>query len=174
VRAVQRAYQRSDGNIRTMLRTALAQRRMATATPKIKRPFHLMVSAVRGLGGDIQEVGWLLEQMSRAGHAPFAWSPPDGYPDNPVYWSGFLLPRWNFAAEVLGEDSGIAFNDAIDDPTGSPEAIVARLDELLLQGGMTDATRGELAKFLRAGRSTRRRVREAIGLALSSPEFQEY
>jgi hypothetical protein len=174
VRAVRRTYQRTNGNIRAMVRTALSPRRLANAGAKVKRPFHLMVGGVRALGGNVEQPGWLIEQMIRAGHSPFAWSPPDGYPDDPVYWSGFLLPRWNYAAELLGDTSGVVFDPSIDDPSGGPEQIVDRIDALLMQGRMTDETRATLESFIRNGRATRRRVREAIALALSAPEFQEY
>ena len=148
---------------------------MSTATPKVKRPFHLIVGALRALGAEPDRPGWVIEQMERAGHAPFSWAPPDGYPDDPEYWTGFLLPRWNFAADVIDQDeSHVILDPAVDDPSGSPAAIVARIDALLLQGRMSDTTRERLEAFLRSGRSTRRRVREAIGLAVASPDFQEY
>ena len=175
VRAVRRAYQRTGGNIRSMIRTALSQRRMASAPTKVKRPFHTVVAAVRALGGEIDQPGWLIEQMLRAGHAPFAWSPPDGYPDDPVYWSGQLLPRWNFAALLIDEEeSRVALDPTIDEPSGGPAALTARLDALLLQGRMSDTTRARVEQFLRSGRATRRRVREAVTLVVASPDFQEY
>ncbi len=174
VRAVTRAYRRSDGNIRQMVRAALKTSRVARAPAKLKRPFHLYVSVLRALGADLQEPGFVLESLLRAGHIPFGWIPPDGYPDDPVFWSGFILPRWNFTAMFLGPEAGIGVEPAIDDPAGAVTDIVERIDRLLLDGRMRAETRAELDTFLRDGRKTRKRVREAIGLAAASPEFQEY
>jgi len=172
VKKVGKAYARSDGDIRTMLRTALRAKQMSGVETKLKRPFHLMVSALRALAVDVQEPGEILDHLSLAGHLPFAWTPPNGYPDTAQWWSGLVMPRWDFATAAVGDDIGV-IDPAIDDPSGGTSKIVNRIDLLLMNRQMTPATRTALTKFI-GGRKSRARVREAIGLAISAPEFQEY
>jgi len=67
----------------------------------------------------------------------------------------------------------VKLDSAIDNPTGGAGKIIDRLDTLLLNGAMTAETRAALTTFL-GPRQSRARVREAIGLVVSAPEFQEY
>ncbi len=174
VRKVKRVFQQTGGNIRSMVRAALSETRMQTASPKLKRPFHLAVSSLRALGADVGNPFGVLDHLADAGHELFAWTPPNGYPDSAEYWSGFVLPRWNFAANLFDEDFETTVDAAVDDPAGPVSKIVERLNVVLLTGTMTDTTRDVIEGYLGKGRLTRRRVREVIGLVLTSPEFQEY
>ena len=175
VRAVSRTYLETDGDIPSMLRESLAWFRVATASPKLKRPYHLMVSSVRALLAELEHPFFLLEMAYRAGHLPYNWSPPNGYPDSEGYWSGFLLPRWNFAAEALtSEDGGIRLTLDELDASRPVEEIVEIFDVLLLGGTMTEATRAVLSSFLTRQPRNRERLGDAAGLVLASPEFQRY
>lgn len=174
VRKVAESYRKTDGDIREMVRTALARQRMRRATVKLKRPFHLVVSALRGLYADVQDGRFALGALREAGHIPFGWEPPDGYPDSAEYWSGFPLPRWNFGAELLTSSGrGVVLDPAVTEST-NPADVVDRLDALLFGGRMNASTRSELLGFLRKGNLSRKRVRDAIGLAIAAPDFQEY
>jgi hypothetical protein len=172
VKSVSKAFRRSNGDLRVVVRSALRAKHMATATPKLKRPFHLMVSALRALGADVDDPGQTLDHLSAAGHLPFSWTPPNGYPDTAQWWSSFLLPRWNFASTAAGGE-GVILDPSVDDPSGSAESIINRLDALLLHGEMLPATRQALNKVL-GKRISRPRVRDAIALVVAAPEFQEY
>jgi uncharacterized protein (DUF1800 family) len=172
VKKVSKAYQRTDGDITTMVRTALRAKQLTSATPKLKRPFHLVVSSLRALGADVDQPGRILGHLAASGHLPFAWTPPNGYPDTSQWWSSLIVPRWNYAAAITGSRS-VMLDPAIDDPAGGAAKIINRLDTLLLRGRMTAETRAALSKFL-GQRKSRTRVREAIGLVVSAPEFQEY
>jgi uncharacterized protein (DUF1800 family) len=172
VKSVSKSYRRSDGDIRSMVRTALRAKHLGSATPKLKRPFHLMISALRAIGAEVEDVRQPLNRLAAAGHLPFAWVPPNGYPDTAQWWSSLLLPRWSFGTTIAGGDD-VLLDPAADDPNASVGKIVDRLDTLLLNGAMTPATRTELTKFLNK-RKNRERVRAAIALAIAAPEFQEY
>ena len=172
IRKVKRVFQQTDGDIRSMVRTALSETGMRTATPKLKRPFHLAISSLRALGADVSNPYGVLDHLSEAGHELFAWTPPNGYPDSVEYWSGFVLPRWNFAANLFNQDTAV--DPSVDDPTGPVSKIVRRFDSVLLAGTMSSSTRVAIEKFLEKEPLNRNRVREAIGLVLTSPEFQEY
>ncbi|HSF38998.1 MAG TPA: DUF1800 domain-containing protein, partial [Thermoanaerobaculia bacterium] len=168
-------YLRTGGNVRRMLRTIFTPAWMESATPKLKRPFHLAVSALRVLGAEITDPYALLKELQAMGHLPFTWSPPNGYPDTRAYWSGLLLPRWSFAARVVGEAAlGIRI-DLSDLPPGlSPSALVRQIDRKVANGTLSEPTREAIRTFLRSGPRTPARIREAVGLALASPEFQDY
>ena len=172
VKSVAKVYRKSDGEIRPMVRRALREKNMSSATPKLKRPFHLVVSALRALAADVEEPGLMLDHLADAGHLPFAWTPPNGYPDSSEWWSSFLVPRWNFAESAVFDDS-VAIDPSIDDPNASAAAIVKRIDKVLMQGRMGPDTRKTLEGML-AKRRSRDRVRQALATAISAPEFQEY
>ncbi|MEM7353196.1 MAG: DUF1800 domain-containing protein [Acidobacteriota bacterium] len=177
-RAVERIagiYQATGGDIKEMLRGILSWGQLASATPKLKRPYHLVVSAMRALFAQVENPFVLLAALDQAGHVPYTWAPPNGFPDSAGYWSGFVLPRWNFAtmAASAGDD-----NIRLDLPflteAESPEELRALLDLLLLNGTMSTETSTAVLAFLDARPMNVPTVREAIALVIASPEFQNY
>ncbi len=168
-------YQDTGGDLRAMLRKMLDPGWMARATAKLKRPFHLVASALRALFAEPSEPFFVLQELHTAGHLPFTWEPPNGFPDSRGYWSGFLLPRWNFTSAVVAEDASGVMTELFPylDPRLRPAVLVRRIDALLFGGTMTPATDAELRRFLR-GRRNQARVRQAVSLALAAPEFQDY
>ena len=175
VKAVARVYRRTGGNVPAMLRKIFTTKRLDNATPKLKRPFHLMVSTVRALGGSVDDVGDLLEYLLVAGHLPFHWEPPNGYPDRIDYWSGFILARWNFAADgIAGRRPAIAVDPDLLNTSRSPRRAIATIDERLLNRTMSSTTRVALKAYLEAEGVSKKSLGEVIGLAVSAPEFQYY
>ena len=168
---------KTGGDIRAMLRQVLKRSRMARARPKLKRPFHLMTSALRGLFGDLNNPTHGFDFLFEAGHLPFDWGPPNGYPDSERFWSGFVLPRWNWAATFLDKQAGGGVDidlPWVDASLGAPK-IVDGIDSYLFNGAMTAATKGRLLEFLRSGKKIdKNKIHDAIGLAVASPDFQEY
>jgi len=174
VARVAAVYLETDGDIRAVLRSVLSWFELAVATPKLKRPLHLMTSALRALFADVEDPFFLLQSLLAAGHLPFNWGPPNGYPDTLDYWSGALLPRWNFAAEVLvPEVSGLSFDLSYLDPQAPVEALVDGMSQVL-GGTFSETTRQTLTLFLAEQPPTPERLREALGLLIASPEFQYY
>ena len=62
---------------------------------KLKRPFELVVSAMRAVGSDFMPIQFdshtntlVTYYLHRAGQRPFYWPAPDGYPDKKEHWSG--------------------------------------------------------------------------------------
>lgn len=175
VRRVARKFESSGGNLRSTIKTVLSKKNIKRASPKLKRPQHLVASAVRATSADINDIGFMLEALELSGHLPFAWSSPNGYPDDQNYWSGFILPRWNFAATMPdASQSGIQIDPFLLDDSLSPKRFVKRLDERLFGGGMSDETKIGIEEFLGLGKMNVKRMREAVGLAIASPEFQSY
>ena len=117
----------------------------------------------------------LIDSLRNAGQLPFNWEPPDGYPDDEAYWSGFILPRWNFAANAMQPGrSPVEVAPALASTKGGKSAVLNRINRFLFDGQMSSSSKTELRAFLNKGRLNPKRVREAIGIAISAPEFQQY
>ncbi|MDW8479203.1 MAG: DUF1800 domain-containing protein [Xanthomonadales bacterium] len=102
----------TGGDLKATLR-ALLLHPITRATPpsKLKRPFELVVGALRALEAQVREglTRGLVDQLAALGHRPYAWPAPNGFPDVAGYWNTprGLLARWNTLHELLlGELSG--------------------------------------------------------------------
>ncbi len=149
------------------------------APPLFKRPFHYIVSALRVLNANITSLNTMRgTYLSGTGHTPFAWGPPDGYPQEFEYWGGLPLPRWNFAFQLANNSVGGATVDLTALLAGANTAatIADRIDVLLFAGEMPAADKAALITYLRpSGTATvpsTSQIRDAFGLALASPAFQ--
>jgi uncharacterized protein (DUF1800 family) len=177
VGSVAQMYASTQGDIRSMLRVILSQYITPAAQPKLKRPFHHMVSGLRALNAVVSTPGNLQTQMVSSGHSPFNWQPPDGYPDTVAAWSGLLLPRWNFGASLLNSQFTGVTVDTVALTAGLPApltaaSVVARINSLMFGGSMPAAEQTSLTTYLLPNTPTAARIREAFGLAIGSPSFQ--
>lgn len=175
-------YESSDGDIREMLRVVFLSEEFSGAPKKMKRPYTYMVSALRALNADVRWRGYrqLWDWLVAMGQPLFNWPPPDGYPDVSEAWAANLLPRWNFAAALAGENLPgvrIPLDDILQagDVQDIPDAI--HLLYGLLFGSAAD--RELLAAYENhAGGGdpfeddSRQRLKESIALMLASPAFQ--
>ena len=99
------AFRRSDGDIRTTLRTLLrteAFRAPEARRAKLKRPFHAVASMLRCTGARTDAGPPLLAYLRRMGQAPFQYPTPEGAPDVASAWKGTLLWRWRLAMALAG------------------------------------------------------------------------
>lgn len=176
-------YTATGGDIKAMLRHIFTSPTVPPRTPKFKRPMHLLVSALRGLNAEVTQPNNAQSPLSRAGHGPYDWSPPDGYPDDLASWTSLLLPRWNFGASLLNNEwfnnttqQGIRVNDVtlLANAPNTAVGVVDRLSEVLMNGQMPTADRDRLIAYLLPDPPTTTRKREAIGLAVATPAFQWY
>lgn len=171
-------YLDTEGDIREMLRVILRPAWMTTATAKLKRPYHVMTSAVRVLGSDVREegFGFIFDWLYNAGHLPYTWSPPNGFPDSEVFWASYVIPRWNLSAEILTE--AVHFDVPVLDPERNPKlnraALRSWIDRNLLGSRMSAQTKKALREFQAALPMDAGSVAETLGLALASPDFQYY
>jgi uncharacterized protein (DUF1800 family) len=96
-------YLDHDTEIRPVLRELFASAAFAAAVgAKVRRPMEDVVATIRTLGIRPDRQGndgmyglyWMLWDM---GNAPFAWHPPNGYPDVAEAWrsAGGAIARWN-------------------------------------------------------------------------------
>lgn len=169
------------GDIRAMLRVMLSPNTLAGAFPRFKRPFHLFVHSMRVLPTSITSTSSLRTRLATAGHLPFNWSPPDGYPDTTVYWTGQVLPRWNFCASLMtttgGNPTGIT-GVTVDDAAffsgaTTPAAVMDRINQALFGGLMPASERAVIQAGLSASPTATQR-RDAVSQALSAPSFNWY
>ncbi len=111
------AFLESKGDILSMMRVVLldgvANPKYALL-PKYKRPLNFVTTALRALNAEVTHRNALIENtLVRMGQVPFLWAMPDGYPDNDEFWGNNLLPRWQFAYEVLhGSVDGVMIDVA--------------------------------------------------------------
>ena len=175
------AFTKSKGDIKSVVRVILnSDQFKEDRASKLKRPFHFMVSAMRSLAADTHAHLDLIEYLQRMGQAPFQYPTPDGYPEDPVFWTGTLLWRWKF---------GIAAT------AGQIESVKVELDELLASMGIKKKGEKELQtlfahfvgrlpgadefaalnKFMQENPPSELKHRaELAALILASPAFQRY
>jgi uncharacterized protein (DUF1800 family) len=160
VSATATAFAQSNGDIRTTLRALLATPEFAAAKgAKLKRPFHFVVSALRGLNARTDAGKPIVDALQRMGHAPFRYPTPDGYPEEATHWTGTLLWRWNFSL-ALTQDKMTGTQILTKDLLGAVGGDAALIATLL--------GRQPSAEELRACRDSG----SALAVALASPSFQ--
>ena len=180
VAAVANAYTRTGGDIKAMLRVVLTESWVAAAPARYKRPYHLMLSALRGSGAVISptatSLSTLRSMLTQMGHVMFDWDTPDGYPDRTEYWAGNVLPRWNALTTVASATAGqFVVSDTTFTRFGSTSAaILDTINTMAFGGEMNQKTRDELSTYLTAGTINATRIRETLALAMSSSAFQWY
>lgn len=174
--AVAATYMSTGGNIKEMVRTLFTVCDPAAAQPKLKRPFHAMVSMMRATGAQSSDPDQLRDYFEAAGQLPHNWAPPDGYPDKLNHWAGLLLPRWNFAVLLTTNQflhttisSATLFAGA-----NTADAVMNRLDALIFGGAMPTGEKNRIKQYLFPNPPSDFRMREAAALAVSSPSFQWY
>lgn len=177
VDSVASVYQKTGGDIKSMIRAILTQPNLMAAPAKYKRPLHMFVSVIRALNPTVQNFDHLRwSYLESAGQVPFDWAAPNGYPDAIEYWAGFILPRWRFSLDLA---AGWVGGMSIDPKTilgtaNTATAIVDRIDQVMFAGEILPGDKADLLAYLQSAAITNNRKRAAIGLAAASPSFQWY
>jgi hypothetical protein len=92
-------FLQTNGDIKSVLRIILLDG-LTFAQPKYKRPSNFVLSALRAL--NVQTNGNAINrQLLRMGQQYFNFPTPDGYSDYSQTWQGNLMPRWQFAFELI-------------------------------------------------------------------------
>jgi hypothetical protein len=105
VAKVAATYQKTDGDIREMLKTIFFSpefNSLEAYRAKVKRPFELTISALRTLGADTNGGPQLHQWIARMGQPLYGFQTPNGYPDTADAWvnTGALLERLNFGLSL--------------------------------------------------------------------------
>jgi len=154
---------------------------------KIKKPFELVVSAIRATSADIERATPLVQWSARIGELLYGCQPPTGYSDKAEAWvnSGALLNRLNFGLVLAsGKMNGAHVDLAAllgEQSSADPDAVLNRAVEVLLGGQVSPETRAVLAKQLDDPQVLQAMFDDPVknvdaglitGLVLGSPEFQ--
>ena len=175
--AAQQTFLSSGGDIKAVLRVIITEKNLMAAAPKYKRPAHLLYSAFRGCKSRAYQFGAILYgPLNEAGHVPFDWFAPDGYPDRFEYWAPSQLPRLNMAFRIAGNYISDVVTD-IEKQFGNdrtPTGCLNTINKALFGGEMSSADRDALFDYLKKQVISDDRLHGAVALALACPSFQWY
>jgi uncharacterized protein (DUF1800 family) len=175
VEAIAGAYRATGGDIKRMVRAVLNEGWVSRAPLKLKRPFHLVASGLRGTDAVSTNIASMASGVGTLGQPLFQWETPDGFPDLMEFWVGNITPRWQFGNTLANSNSATTVRvDVTPYLAGSADAALDRMNAELFAGELAPATREQLRAYLGAGTFNATRVRDTLALALSSHEFQWY
>jgi uncharacterized protein (DUF1800 family) len=173
------AYARSGGEIREVLRAIVAAPDFWSPQArggKVKSPLEFVVSALRATGARPDSGARLAQVLQQLGQPLFGQQVPTGYPERAEEWvnSGALLNRMNVAMGIAsGRLPGLSVSlDELVPPTGDHEALVSRVNEVILAGTGNPATLRVIRQQVSDQTEPRLARNMAVGLALGSPDFQ--
>jgi uncharacterized protein (DUF1800 family) len=213
-----KTYMSSGGDIAAMLKTLFHSPELWAASDyraKVKTPLEFVVSAARASNADVENYQPLENALRQMGMPLYGCVPPTGYKWDAAEWvsTGSLVDRMNFALNLAAnrlpgitvkwaahqaqtETAGLLANPASDADNLSPESEEARMEPLIVAGGVSEATRAAALQQFQAqiaqdaslmrpvSATTRPQNRGAAattlerqdqllaGLLIGSPEFQ--
>jgi uncharacterized protein (DUF1800 family) len=215
-----KTYMSTGGDIAAMLRTLFHSPEFWAASDyraKVKTPLEFVVSAVRASNADVQNFQPLENALRQMGMQLYGCIPPTGYKWVASEWvsTGALVDRMNFALNLAAnrlpgvrvswsdqpEDANVGLTadsapDAQTAPAPTPDAEEARLEPMIVAGGVSEQTRAAaLAQFEsqsaqgsfavypvsaqakprtdpRPANAQERQDEALAGLLIGSPEFQ--
>jgi uncharacterized protein (DUF1800 family) len=153
-------FTKSDGDIRETLKAIFFSPEFNSQDAyraKIKRPFELVVSAIRTLGGDTNGGPQLHQWIARMGQPLYGFQTPNGYSDTAESWvnTGGLLERMNFGLALASNripGTRVDLNHFVEGTGKSAGTDQTRvMDEflnLILAGDISPKTRETLLKQL--------------------------
>jgi uncharacterized protein (DUF1800 family) len=160
-----KAYMASGGDIPTVLKTLFHSQEFWAANDdsvKVKTPLEYVVSAVRASNANVVNFEPLVNALRQMGMPLYGCVPPVGYKWDEADWvsTGALVDRMNFALSLASNKlPGITVGwppetdlSALDSDAPAqqvvptPETEEARLEEVLLPGGVSAATRAAALK----------------------------
>ena len=175
VERVAAAFKKSDGDIRETLKAIFFSNEFNSPEAyraKVKRPFELVISAIRSLGADTNGGPGTHQWMARMGEPLYGFQTPNGYSDAAESWvnNGGLLERMNFGVALAANRVNGTKVD-LTKVAGANADKGKMIDEsvkTILAGELSAATRETLMKQLDQADS----LTKVVGLILGTPEFQ--
>jgi len=196
VKAAEREFLRTEGDIRSVVRVIVRSREFRSPEAyrsKVKSPFEFTVSAVRAVDGHIRMArtggrpaqaarqarggGPLAQRVASMGQPLFQYQAPTGYPEDSRQWvtAGSLVSRLNFALDLAaGRMPGVSLPARPPDSMeATPAEAYRRAEKAVLQVEASPATRDAVLRQLEAG-ATAPDGTLATALLLGSPDFQRH
>jgi uncharacterized protein (DUF1800 family) len=163
------------GDIKSVLRVILLDG-LPFAQPKYKRPVNFVLSALRMLNVETDGVA-IHDYLLRMGQSYFNWPTPDGYPERSGAWQGNLMPRWQFAFELIRNEIRNTKHNLRNllavSSDGDLREDVDLLAVLLLGAPLEQQARDELIDaVLSAGASEEETLQIITASLIASPAFQ--
>src|SRR5687768_4010914 len=175
VSRVAATYTKTDGDIREMLRTIFFSNEFNSKEAyraKIKRPFELVISAIRTLGADTNGGPGTHQWLARMGEPLYGFQTPNGYSDAAESWvnTGGLLERMNFGLALASNRiPGTRVNlGKLNTGEMSQSKVMDESLKTILAGEISATSRETLLKQLDQSDP----VTKVVGLILGTPEFQ--
>ncbi|HMF74151.1 MAG TPA: DUF1800 domain-containing protein [Bryobacteraceae bacterium] len=173
----------SDGDLRQVIETMLSSGEFwsqGAYHAKMKSPFEMVVSALRGTGANVTSAFQLANEMQKLGEPLYRKIEPTGYSSANAEWIGSaaLLDRMNFSLalaqnRILGVKVDVAAWEALS--SKNPMAVARQI----LERDPSAQTRTAIEKTLASpdwqGQARRQAQLASVvaGLTLGSPEFQK-
>jgi hypothetical protein len=117
------------------------------------------------------------DHLLRMGQFYFNWPTPDGYPDHSEAWQGNLMPRWQFAFELIRNEmqgTKLGLNTLLD--VSGADGIQAEIDavsSLLLGAPLASSARDALIDaVISAGAADEETLQIVTAGLIASPAFQ--
>ena len=150
-----KSYLASGGDIPTVLKTLFHSPEFWAASDeraKVKTPLEFVVSALRASNADVKMYQPLIQQLRQMGMPLYGCVPPTGYNWQASTWvsTGALVDRMNFALSLAANrlpgvtvawTSPLSDANSADAAMPTPEREEARLEHLLVTGGVSISTR---------------------------------
>ncbi len=168
-------FLQTNGNIKSVLKIILLDG-LAFAQPKYKRPANFALSALRMLNVETDAVA-INKHLLRMGQQYFNHPTPDGYSDMSETWQGNLMPRWQFAFDLIRNEIKNTKHDLRNlldvTSTGSLQDDIDSISSLLLGSPIERLTRDLLIDSVSsAGANTDEALQIIAGSLIASPAFQ--
>jgi uncharacterized protein (DUF1800 family) len=168
-------FTKTDGDIRESLKTIFFSKEFNSTEAyrvKIKRPFELVVSAIRTLGADTNGGPGTHRWIERMGEPLYGFQTPNGYSDAAETWvnTGGLLERMNFGLALACNRVQGTRVDLSKFANGdkSQAKVMDESLKTILAGEISATTKEALLKKLEQSDP----VTKVVGLILGTPEFQ--
>ena len=175
VERVAATFTKTDGDIRETLKTIFFSKEFNSTDAyrvKIKRPFELVVSAIRTLGADTNGGPGTHQWIARMGEPLYGFQTPNGYSDAAESWvnTGGLLERMNFGLALAGNRVQGTRVDLSRFTNGDKNQAKVMEESLktILAGEISATTKEAMLKKLDQSDP----VTKVVGLILGTPEFQ--
>jgi|GEM_PF-5749513 len=159
----------TDGDIKAVLRVILSEQNMSQIQPIFKRPFHLIVGAIRQSESNVTNVYWVRDYLKLAGHETGGWVQPDGFPNGFNYWSGGLVSRFQMMTHyAAGRYQNVpSIDTSVMDGMTDGERVTYINDAFFL-GELPVSDQIWMRRYMK-GNS---KHRQAVAIALCSPAYQ--
>ncbi len=175
----------TGGELREVLGEVLSRTTVSLCAPwslpKLKRPFQVVIGLLRQTQASdpSNEYRGVVRSLAALGQRPFSWLPPNGYPDTEGAWGTTVLPRWQFADDLVrNQIQALQLSSArvleLYGNVGRAN-VGARLNELLAGGRLAAEDVGHVQAYVDATPLFDMQVfSDALALAASCPSYQRY